>query len=207
MYTGVLHTHALVTGLFVLLLLIFAFLLFAGKQEAVEKVDKSTKYLRIGLGVLILLTGAFLAFKSAENTSTWFFVKLGIVAVAIPLGIVGMKKQKAVLIFFSAVMFIYIYGVSETKSLVFKKAKDHVETVDEGDGSIEGFYITHCKMCHGEDGKLGLSGAKDLSESTLSDDEIREIIKNGKNSMQGYDKYFNDQQLDEMIAFVKGLRK
>ena len=38
-------------------------------------------------------------------------------------------------------------------------------------------YSMHCAQCHGEDGKLGASGAKNLSTSKLSDQNIIHIIK------------------------------
>jgi cytochrome c6 len=44
-------------------------------------------------------------------------------------------------------------------------------------------YTMHCAQCHGEDGKLGSSGAKDLSISKLSDQKIRQLITNGKGAM------------------------
>lgn len=44
-------------------------------------------------------------------------------------------------------------------------------------------YLQHCAICHGENGKLGASGAKDLTISTLDSAEIVQLIKNGKNAM------------------------
>jgi mono/diheme cytochrome c family protein len=41
----------------------------------------------------------------------------------------------------------------------------------------ENLYVLNCASCHGEDGKLGSSGAKDLSVSKLNDKQIEKIIK------------------------------
>ena len=46
-------------------------------------------------------------------------------------------------------------------------------------------YKQNCMLCHGADGSLGANGSKDLSQSTLSLDERKAIIKNGKGKMVG----------------------
>lgn len=44
-------------------------------------------------------------------------------------------------------------------------------------------YLQHCAICHGENGKLGASGARDLTISKLDSSEIVQLIKVGKNAM------------------------
>ena len=44
-------------------------------------------------------------------------------------------------------------------------------------------FVNHCTSCHGEDGKLAASGAKDLTKSTLTTSEIIKRIKYGRNGM------------------------
>jgi cytochrome c6 len=44
-------------------------------------------------------------------------------------------------------------------------------------------YLRHCAICHGGDGKLGASGAKDLSITKLDSLEISKMIIQGKNAM------------------------
>ena len=43
--------------------------------------------------------------------------------------------------------------------------------------------LQHCAICHGEDGKLGASGAKDLTLSKLDSNQVVQMIKKGKNAM------------------------
>ena len=38
----------------------------------------------------------------------------------------------------------------------------------------ENLFIMHCAACHGDDGKLGASGAKDLTASRL--DDVRQCL-------------------------------
>ncbi len=75
---------------------------------------------------------------------------------------------------------------------------------------IEGgkFYEQRCSVCHGPDGKLGVSEAKDLSISTLSNNKIEEVIKDGKGAMPPFGHSIeSDSTLIELIEYVKSLRE
>ena len=79
------------------------------------------------------------------------------------------------------------------------------ETPQEKGASL---FLIHCASCHGEDGKLGASGAKDLSVSKLSAKEIENIINNGKNAMPPMNVLLeNKENIDLVIKHVKSLRK
>jgi mono/diheme cytochrome c family protein/uncharacterized membrane protein SirB2 len=118
--TAFLHTHVLVVVLFLILFLVKAFLLFTNKHEALEKMKKKTKVLDMIFGTLILVTGGYLL-TQYHGVPTWLIVKIVLVLVAIPLAIVGIKKHNKVLTALSLVVFLYVYGVAETKSLNMKK--------------------------------------------------------------------------------------
>jgi cytochrome c6 len=49
--------------------------------------------------------------------------------------------------------------------------------------SGKALYLRHCAICHGGDGKLGASGAKNLSVSRLDSLQISKMIIQGKNAM------------------------
>ena len=72
-----------------------------------------------------------------------------------------------------------------------------------------GLYAIHCDACHGMDGKKGVSGAADLSLSKLSDNEIKNTIKNGNNKgmMPFKDMITNPKDIDSLVEYVKKLRK
>lgn len=68
-------------------------------------------------------------------------------------------------------------------------------------------YSRNCTACHGDDGKLGYSDAKDLSVSTLSDDELLDIIVNGKNGMMPYKSILTtEKEREAVVKYVKSLR-
>ncbi|MBI1837816.1 MAG: cytochrome c [Flavobacteriia bacterium] len=73
---------------------------------------------------------------------------------------------------------------------------------------IKHLFESNCSSCHGCDGTLGMSGAKDLSISKLKDDEIKSRIQNGLNGMPSFEGIIEEgQQLDSIISYVKTLRK
>jgi mono/diheme cytochrome c family protein len=102
--------------------------------------------------------------------------------------------------FFSIVLFLFSCSGKNSNDAVLPG-----ETPEEKGASL---FIMHCASCHGEDGKLGASGAKDLSVSKLSDKEIENIINNGKNAMPPMKVLLeNKENIDLVINHVKSLRK
>ena len=94
----------------------------------------------------------------------------------------------------------------------FKKLSNKRITTSTGKGLPEekgaSLFLMHCASCHGEDGKLGASGAKDLSVSKLTDKEIENIINNGKNAMPPMKVLLeNKDNIELVIKHVKSLRK
>jgi mono/diheme cytochrome c family protein len=73
----------------------------------------------------------------------------------------------------------------------------------------QALYAIHCDACHGADGKKGVSGAADLSKSTLSDKEIENTIKNGneKGMMPFKDMITEPKDIKALVEFVKTFRK
>ncbi len=69
-------------------------------------------------------------------------------------------------------------------------------------------YSMHCAQCHGEDGQLGASGAKDLSNSLLSEAQISKLIENGKGAMPPMKALLEtDQNINLVIDHIKKLRR
>jgi cytochrome c553 len=70
-------------------------------------------------------------------------------------------------------------------------------------------YENNCASCHGVDGKMGNSGAKDLSESTLTDQEtINAILYGNEKGMPPFkDQLGSEENITLLLAYVKSLRK
>ncbi len=205
MYTGMLHSHKLFVILFLLIYLIKTLLLLLNKNESLVNFTKKTRILEMIVSTLFLVTGIFLASNSGTN-GTWLWVKIAAVAISIPIAVIAFKGQKKSLALVSLFLIIYAYGISETKSPTFKKEK--VEMLASGDRSAVGqdVYAKMCQSCHGINGKAGMSGAKDLSISNLSNDEKIAIIKHGKNAMIPYEKSLNEEQIAAVADYIETLK-
>jgi len=85
-------------------------------------------------------------------------------------------------------------------------AQDNSKTVE--------LYKTKCAKCHGADGtataggkKLGAKDAWDADVMKMTDAQMAEVTKNGKNKMPAYGKSLDDTQIKELVAYLRGLGK
>jgi mono/diheme cytochrome c family protein len=157
------------------------------------------------VSTLFLATGIFLAANSGNN-GTWLWVKIGAIALSIPIAVVAFKGQKKGLALLSLLLIVYAYGVSETKSPNFKKNKPEILANGERIAVGTDVYTKMCQQCHGVDGKAGLSGAKDLTISMLSRDEKVMIITHGKNAMSSYEKSLSAEQIEAVVDYIETLK-
>ena len=208
MYKGILHTHILIVTMFLVIYLVKTILLLTNKKEALQKFTKQWKIPEMIISVLFLLTGIYLWMNSG-NIGSWFYVKLLAVLLSIPIAIIGFKKSNKLLAVLSVVLILYAYGVSETQSVFFKKANTEIINTALVDSASLGKYLyeSSCISCHGADGKLGLSGAKDLSVSTLVKEERIKIISKGKGGMLPFQERLSEQEIESVAHYVGTLKK
>ncbi len=207
MYTGMLHTHKLVVSLFLLLYLIKTAMLVLNKHDALDTFTKKTQIAEMIISTLFLLTGIYLAVNSA-NTGAWLWMKIFVVACSIPLAVIGFKKKNQGLALISLMFLIYAYGISETKSPFMSNEKEKVNTSNIAAADIgKSVYEEKCMLCHGNDGKLGLSGAKDLTLSTLTHAQKVELVLNGKNAMMSFKDQLTAEQVEAVVQYVEAMPK
>ena len=115
----VLHTHVLVVILFLLLFTAKALMLFMNEHKQLDKAKRYTRALDMVFGTLILVTGGYLLYLY-QGRPAWLIIKVVLVLLAIPLGIVGIKRHNKKLTAISLLIFIYVYAVAETKSLLLR---------------------------------------------------------------------------------------
>ena len=77
-------------------------------------------------------------------------------------------------------------------------------------------YNSKCASCHGRDGRARSLHAKheharDLTsaewQDSVSDERIYNSISNGKGKMPAFKKKLSDGQIDELVNYVRRLRK
>jgi cytochrome c6 len=84
-----------------------------------------------------------------------------------------------------------------------------------GDNTGDATYKAKCAACHGPDGKGETSVGKankvrDLGSADVqkqSDDEIAGIIGTGKGKMPAYGKSLKPDQIKDLVAYIRTLKK
>jgi cytochrome c6 len=79
----------------------------------------------------------------------------------------------------------------------------------------EALYKTKCAACHGADGKGETPSGKanklrDLGSADvqkLTDDELTTITASGKGKMPAYGKSLKPEQIKDLVAFIRSLKK
>ena len=65
----------------------------------------------------------------------------------------------------------------------------------------------NCVVCHGADGKLGLNGAKDLSQSQLTLEARVAQVTNGKNLMPPFGKQLRPEEIKAVAEYTLSFKK
>lgn len=173
MFSTIFKVHSISVTIFFLIYFIKTWLLLSNATDKLKKFQSYTKVLEMIVSVLFLLTGIYLVTQIPE-IKTMLIIKLILVAASIPLAVMAYKKLNKILALVSFMCIVAAYGLAEM-------SRSNKVSTKVADGKI--LYETYCATCHGLDGKLGMAGASDLSQITLSQKEIVQIILNGKNAM------------------------
>ncbi len=197
MIKGLMHPHVLFVSLFLLIYLIKTILLLSDKDELLEKFKKKTRIAEMVISFGFLVTGIILLILIPSALNTYMIIKLVLVFASIPLAVIGFKKKNKILatlsFFFIVVSFSLAYKVSQPSS--------EKKVISLSGKEI--FTEQKCTTCHGDNGKLGMSGAKDLSVTQLSHAGIVEIITNGKTPMAAYKDALTAEQIEAVASYIE----
>ena len=204
MYKGFLHTHYLVVTLFLFIYVIKTILLLSNKGDLLASFTKKVRIAEMIISTLFLLTGIYLAIKLpfGGKYDYLFWIKIVMVFTSIPLAVIGFKKGNKMLAALSLLLITGSFGIAEVYSKRKGVTADSA-AVTATDG--KSLYEAKCAMCHGNDGKLGMAGAKDISVTTLNSGEIAGVILNGKGSMNKVE--VSEEQANAIAAYVEASLK
>ncbi len=212
MYTGLLHTHKLSVILFLFIYLLKLTFLLLNQRTRLQRFNRWIRIPEMVISTLFLLTGVGMLFQIGR-TSFWLWVKIGVVFLSIPVAVMGFGRFHKGLSILAVFLIVCAYGLAEMQqkmitkgpfpeSVVLNPSSSGYDILEHG----EALYVANCTNCHGPKGKLNLSGAKDLTQSTLEDPEIKHLIRNGKNAMPPYDHVYDDDEIHALTAYVKTLK-
>lgn len=92
-----------------------------------------------------------------------------------------------------------------------KKPEEQSEPISNEPISLEdarAVYTLNCASCHGPDGTLQASNAKDLSISKLNESEVENMIRKGNDKgMMPYEDMLSTPEIKGLVKFVQNLRK
>ncbi len=79
----------------------------------------------------------------------------------------------------------------------------------------EALYKSKCAACHGPDGagataagqKLGAKDFRSPAVTAMTDTELLDITKNGKEKMPAYGKSLTDDQIKSLIKYIRTLKQ
>jgi mono/diheme cytochrome c family protein len=92
-----------------------------------------------------------------------------------------------------------------------EKPEEEIKPISNEPVSMEdarAIYTLNCASCHGPDGTLQASNAKDLSVSKLNEGEVEKMIRKGNDKgMMPYEDMLSTAEIKGVVKFVQNLRK
>ena len=192
-------THVIVVNIFIVIILVKTILLVLSKTNGLLKFSKIIKVPEMIVSFLFLITGIWMIVLMG-TMSTFLIIKIILVLAAIPIAIIGLKKQIKVMGVLAFLLVIAAYGMAEMSKI--PKVK---ETTANGVVSGKDLYENNCQSCHGPKGNLGNNGAKDLTLSIMDHNAELLIINNGKSPMPAYNS-LSDAEKEAVATYIETLR-
>ena len=106
-----------------------------------------------------------------------------------------MNKKIIYVLLYSLLAFVF--------SLCFEACSEESKT--QGPVDAQALFIKRCATCHGSEGNLQMSGAKKLTVSQLSAEEIKNQIIHGKAGMPPFESMLTVQEIDALTAYCMKL--
>ena len=202
--------HIITATLFLLFLLFKSTFILLNKNDTLKNIKKYILVPDILIQTGFLASGLALVFMGSSLVSdypAWFHIKMTAVVIGVVIAIIAFKKNSKLFVVVSLLIFVLIYGFTEMT------ASKHNRGLSSGDiqksEALSGkvIYAQHCTSCHGDDGKKGLSGAKDLSVSKLTAKESLLIISDGRNNMMAYKSQLSKEQIELVNNYIQEFKK
>lgn len=98
-------------------------------------------------------------------------------------------------------------STTESTESTEEASSEKEETAGTSNRRGQLIYKQYCVICHGADGKLAVSGAKDLSISTIPMEERINQITNGKGLMTPYKDILSEEQINAVALYLDELKQ
>lgn len=105
------------------------------------------------------------------------------------------------------IFFICSLSLAACSSDADKTASLPISKEDEAVLPGKMIFTKNCKLCHGSDGTLGLSGAANLKISALTLEEKIAVITNGRRGMASWKSQLSPEEIRQVAEYVETLKK
>lgn len=95
-----------------------------------------------------------------------------------------------------------LYFLLSTLACKLEKKEDNPAKPDG-----KALYLDRCTSCHGMDGRMGFGGAKDITKTLKSLDEIIQQVTNGKGAMAPYKNILTPEEIFAVSEYALSLSK
>lgn len=190
--------------IFLLIYLIKTALLLLNKKEQLAGFTKVFKIPEMIISVLFLVTGIWLM-TQIPVINTLLIIKIVVVLASIPIAIIGFKKSNKALASLAMIMIIAAYGLAEVSHK--KMLEPAKELSNKNDGKE--IFTNYCSKCHGQNGDASINGSANFSVSTIDDQAISRIIKEGSTlgNMPAFGSQLSEEQIHAVGQYIKTFRK
>ena len=110
-------------------------------------------------------------------------------------------KFKAALIGLSISGAIITFGSCGASESGTAESKSHISSED-----AKALFKKYCVLCHGEDGKREVNGAKDLTLSEMPLNDRMEVISKGKNLMTPFQGILSPEEVAALARYTMTFR-
>ncbi|RLD22728.1 MAG: cytochrome c [Bacteroidetes bacterium] len=103
----------------------------------------------------------------------------------------------------------YLTGVFLFGLIIYIGASGGCASTEQVKGDVANgkkVYGQYCVLCHGDNGKMQLNGAKDITVSELTFELRLTLIKDGKNLMTPFDGILSESEIQDVAAYSMTLK-
>ena len=120
----------------------------------------------------------------------------------------GSLTASALLLSCSSVDTTRIESATPTSEAAKGAAQSAIMNTLENDAVAAGkaLFQQNCAVCHGNDGKLGVNGAHDLTKSNLNTTGRVYMVTNGLGKMPAFKKTLTEEEIEQVVAYSMTLQ-
>lgn len=108
--------------------------------------------------------------------------------------------MKKLLIFFVICSAFISYNCSKNAPA------ENTDLVKAEESPGKAVYVKACRLCHGNDGNLGLSGAANLKITMLNVEQIKAVIIEGRKGMPSWKGQLTPAEIQQVAEYVVTLK-